>query len=108
MSGGAVTAIIVGLLMLDIAVFRFEILWHKPEKRATAERVESKVMLVLAAACLPAIAYALSQGRLWTAATCAFCAFAVLGSYRRSKLSLARELSPTIEGSAGRFRRRRG
>jgi hypothetical protein len=42
-------------------------------------------MLVLVAACLPAIAYALIHGRLWPAATCAFCAFVVLSSYRRIK-----------------------
>lgn len=92
MSGGAVIAIVVGLVMLDVAVLHFEILWHRPDKRARVERLERKVMLVLAAACLPAIAYGLSQGRLWPAAACALGAFAMLSSYRRNKQTLEREL----------------
>jgi hypothetical protein len=75
----------------DIAVLRSGTLWHRPDKSARVERLEIKAMLVLAAACLPAIAYALTQGRLWPAATLAFGAFVVLSSRRMIKQSLERE-----------------
>jgi len=93
MSGGAIITFAVCLVILgDIAVLRSGTLWHRPEKRAGVERLESKVMLALAAACLPTIAYALTQGRLWPAATLAFGAFVMLISRRRIKQSLGREL----------------
>lgn len=85
MSGGAITAVVVGLVILDIAVLHFEILWHRADKRARVERLESKVTLVLAAACLSAFAYALTQGRWWPAAVCALGAFAMSSSYSRNK-----------------------
>lgn len=106
MSAGAIIAVVAGLVILgDLAVWHFEVLWHRPDKRARVERLESKAMLVLAAALVPAIAYGLTQGRLWPAAACAFSAFVMLSSYRRSKQRLEREISgrgrPGPVGRAG-------
>lgn len=91
MSGGAIIAIVVGLVLLDLAVWHFEVLWHRSDRTARVERLESRAMLVLAAACLPAIAYGLTQGRVWPAAVCAFSALCLLNSYRRSEQRLERE-----------------
>jgi hypothetical protein len=90
MSGGAIVAILVGLLLLDLAVWHFEILWYRPSKRAGAERLRNKVTLVLAAAGLAAIPYALSQGKVWAAAACALNVFVLL-SNRRTMQRLERE-----------------
>jgi hypothetical protein len=89
--GALITVVAVAVILGDIALLHSEILWHRPDKRARVERLEGKVMLVLAAACIPAIAYALARGRLWPAAACALCAFSVLSSYRRNKQMLDRE-----------------
>lgn len=82
MGDGAIVAILVGLVILDLAASHFEILWHKPNRRVGMERLESRVSLVLAAAGLALIAYALSQGRLWPAAVLAFSVFVLLSNRR--------------------------
>jgi hypothetical protein len=93
MSTGAIIAVVGGLVILgDLAVWHFEVLWHRPDRRARAERLENKAMLVLAAALVPAIAYGLTQGRWWPVAACAFSAFVLLSSYRRGKQRQEREL----------------
>jgi hypothetical protein len=46
-----------------------------------------KIMLVLAAAALIAMAYALTQGKLWVAGLLAFNVILILRSYRTEKRS---------------------
>jgi hypothetical protein len=92
MSGGAIAAILVGLVMLDLAVWHFEILWHRPNRRAGMERLESRVRLVLVAAALAAIPFALVQGRFLPAAACALAAYVALSNYRSTRQRRERKL----------------
>ena len=98
MSGGAITAVVVGLIVglsiLDLALTYFEVLWRRPDRAARTERLESRVMLVLAAASPPAMAYALINGKLLPAMTLALCAYLFFSSYRRDKQRLEREADP--------------
>jgi hypothetical protein len=48
-------------------------------------RLEMKIMLVLAAAALIAMAYAVTQGKLWVAGLLALNVVLILMSYRREK-----------------------
>jgi hypothetical protein len=96
MSGGAIVAIVVGLVViLNLALWLFEV--RRPDKRAGVERVMGKVTLVLAAVALAVIPFALSQGRFWAAALLAFNAYVLL-SNRRTKQRLARERRRTSPG----------
>jgi hypothetical protein len=54
-------------------------------------RLEIKIMLVLAAAALIAMPYALAQGKLWVAGLLALNVVLMLMSYRREKRALERQ-----------------
>jgi hypothetical protein len=53
-------------------------------------KLEIKVMLALAVACLLAMVYALIRGELWPALVCALFAVALVDNYRRDKRGLRR------------------
>jgi hypothetical protein len=97
MSGGAIIAIIVGLVILDLAVDHFGILWYRPNRRAGTERLRSKVTLVLAAAALAVIPFALSQGRFLAAAVLAFNLYVLLSNRGiKQRWSESRRSSPGL------------
>jgi hypothetical protein len=54
-------------------------------------RLEMKIMLVLAAAALIVMPYALTQGKLWVAGLLALNVVLILMSYRREKRALERQ-----------------
>jgi hypothetical protein len=55
-------------------------------------KLESKILLALAAVSLLAMVFALIMGELWPAVVCALGAFWASGAYRREKRALGRQL----------------
>lgn len=93
MSTGAIIAVAGVLVILgDLAVWHFEILWHRPDREARTEWLEVKGMLLMAVVLLLVTPYALIEGRLWAAAGGLYGAILMLGSYGRSKRDLERKL----------------
>lgn len=89
MSTGAMIAVAGALVILgDLAVWHFEILWHRPDREARTAWLESKGLLVMTVVLLLVTPYALIEGRFGAAAGGLFGAILTLSSYGRSKRDL--------------------
>jgi hypothetical protein len=89
MSTAAIIAVAGVLVILgDLTVWHFEILWHRPDRQARTKWLEVRAMLVAAVVLLLVTPYALIEGRFWPAAGGLFGALLMLSSYRRNKQEL--------------------